>query len=105
MPLYRIGKVWYIDLATQRGRVRRSSGTTDKRQAQAYYERLRNERWEQDRLGKRPSVTWLQAVQKWMQVKKPALPDRYLINSLRVDANTILPLSPDIITTASTRGL
>jgi integrase len=105
MPLYRIGQVWYIDLATEGGRIRKSTGTTDKRQAQAYYERLRGEQWEHDKLGKPLTVTWSQALRKWVETKNPGLPDRYRIHSLKVDANTALPLSETIITTVLTRGL
>ena len=93
MSLYRVGKVWYVDLGTARGRVRRSAGTTDKRQAEAYHQRLRNELWEQDKLGKQPPVTWGEAVRKWVEVKNPGLPDRYRIRSCGVDAQSPLPVS------------
>jgi integrase len=92
MPLYRIGQVWYIDLATEGGRIRKSTGTTDKRQAQAYYERLRAEQWEHDKLGKPVAVTWGDALKKWMQERNPGLPDRYRIKALGVEPSEILPL-------------
>lgn len=102
MPLYRIGKVWYIDLATQRGRIRRSSGTTDRRQAQAYYERLRAEQWGHEKLGKPLTVTWREAVKKWMEEKPRSLPERYMVNALGFTLDEPLPIKPETLNDALT---
>jgi integrase len=104
MPLYRIGQVWYIDLATERGRIRRSTGTTDKRQAQAYYERLRAEQWEHEKLGTPLIVTWGQALKKWVDTKNPGLPDRYRLRRLDAPLSTPLPLSETDVEPAMNNG-
>lgn len=93
MPLYRVGKTWYVDLATARGRLRRSTGTADRKQAQAYYQRLRTEAWRQERLGEAPSVTWGEALQKWVREKNPGLPDKYRVRALLIPSQERLPVS------------
>ena len=54
MSLYRSGRIWWIELSTERGRIRRSAGTSDKKQAQEYHERVKGEIWRQERLGEAP---------------------------------------------------
>lgn len=93
MPLYRIGKTWYIDLATARGRIRRSAKTTDRREAQAYFDRVKRESWRQEQLGEAPRVTWGEALGKWMAEKNPGLPDRYRLRRLDIPLAAPLPIS------------
>jgi integrase len=45
----------------------RSTGTTDKKLAQRYHDKLQAERWEQDRLGIKPRRTWDDAAAKWLE--------------------------------------
>ena len=100
--LYRVGKTWYIDIGSSKGRVRRSTRTTDKREAQAFHERVARELWRQDQLGEAPKVTWLEACRKWREERNPGLPDRYRIGALGVTADTLLPLSTSSISEALT---
>lgn len=93
MPIYKVGETWYIDLRTARGRIRRSAGTTDKKAAQEYHDRLKGDAWRSDRLGEAPSVTWGEAVAKWLQVKPRGLPDRYRLNALPIPLSSQLPLT------------
>lgn len=97
MSIYRFGEYWYIDVQTSRGRLRRSTGTTDKKQAQVYHDRVKDQLWRQERLGEKPPVTWGEAVKKWLAVKPRGLPDRYRLRALNVDPLSSLPLSVDIL--------
>lgn len=93
MSLYRVGEVWYIDLPSKRGRVRRSSGITDRKKAEEYHEKVKREIWEQEKLGKPPPVTWAQAVKKWLELKERGMPDRYRLRALSIPLDATLPLS------------
>lgn len=93
MSLYRVGEVWYIDVPSKRGRVRRSAGTTDKRAAQEYHDKVKQELWEQDKLGKPPPVSWGEAVKKWLDLKTRGLPDKYRLRALDLPISAPLPIS------------
>lgn len=58
--------------------IRRSTRTTDKRQAQEYEDKLRSEQWRIRQLGERPRHTWPEAVVRWLEeqpANKPSLDD------------------------------
>lgn len=93
MSLYRVTGIWYIDLPSERGRIRRSTGTADKKEAQQYHERVKGEIWRQDKLGEAPPITWGEAVKKWLDVKPRGMPDRYRLRSIGLAASDLLPLS------------
>lgn len=93
MPLYQVGDTWYIDIRTPRGRIRRSTGTADKKAAQEYHDRVKGESWRQAKLGEAPAISWGEAVAKWLQVKPRGLPDRYRINTLKFPLAQSLPLT------------
>lgn len=95
MSLYRVGEVWYIDVPAKRGRVRRSAGTTDKKAAQEYHDKVRQELWRQEKLGESPPVTWGEAVKKWLELKPRGLPDRYRIKAFGLPLAECLPLSTE----------
>lgn len=92
MPIYQVGDIWYVDIRTARGRIRRSAGTTDKKAAQEYHDRLKGDAWRSARLGEAPAVTWGEAVAKWLQIKPRGLPDRYRLNALPISLGAHLPL-------------
>jgi hypothetical protein len=92
MPLYRVGDVWYVDLPSSRGRVRRSAKTTDKAQAKVFHDQLKEQLWKQDQLGEEPPITWGAAIQKWMSMKPRSLPERYMLRALSVAPGAQLPL-------------
>jgi integrase len=63
MSIKKRGDVWHIDIVTPDGsRIRRSTGTTDKRQALEYHDRLKAELWETSRLDKKPQRLFEDAV-------------------------------------------
>ncbi len=70
MSLYRRSTVWWVRFTTPGGeRVRRSTGTTNKEQAQEYHDRLKAEIWKTQQLGRKPRRTWEQAAVRWLKEK------------------------------------
>lgn len=100
MSIYRRGRIWWIEITTQSGRLRESAGTADRKAAQEYHEKRKGEIWRQERLGEAPPVTWGEAVAHWLSIKTRGMPDRYRIKSFGIDARTTLPLSVHSISTA-----
>src|SRR3954463_12624140 len=92
MSLYRIRGVWYINLPAKTGRYRRSTGTTDKKEAQEFHDEIKVRLWRLEKLGQRV-ITWGEAVQTWLDVKPRGMPDRYRIRKLGVKPSETLPLS------------
>ena len=78
MSLRRRGAIWWIDFATPSGeRVRRSTETANKAQAQELHDKLRSEVWRRQRLGDRPKHFWQDAAVRWLreQSHKASLED------------------------------
>ncbi len=78
MSLRKRGAIWWIDFATPSGeRVRRSTETANKVQAQELHDKLRSEVWRQQRLGDRPRRIWQDAAVRWLreQAHKASLDD------------------------------
>lgn len=63
MSIKKRGDVWHIDIQAPDGsRVRRSTGTTDKRKALEYHDKLKAELWEITKLNKKPQRLFEEAV-------------------------------------------
>ena len=60
-------KTYYTNFSHNGQRVRRSTGTTNKIQAQEYEDKLKERLWRQVRLGDRPLYTWPEAAYKYLQ--------------------------------------
>jgi integrase len=71
MSLYKQAgsEYWFVDLAVQGKRVRRSTSTTDKRQAQELHDRLKADLWRQDKLQETPDRDWDAAVKRFFVEK------------------------------------
>jgi integrase len=68
MALFKRGKTWWISFTTPNGeRIRCSSSTTVKNEAQELHDKLKKDTWERDRLGIDCSRTWDEASSKWLQ--------------------------------------
>jgi integrase len=92
MSLRKRGSVWWIDIATPSGeRVRRSTETGNRAQAQELHDKLKSEVWRLQKLGDRPRRLWQDAAVRWLreQSHKASLEDdkeklrwldRYLAN-------------------------
>jgi integrase len=97
MSLYRVGEIWYIDLPTAKGRLRRSAGTADKKEAQSFHDEIKARIWRQEKLGEKPPITWGGAVEKWLSIKPRGLPDRYRLRALSISPSTSIPLPLDLM--------
>ena len=78
MSLRKRGAIWWIDFATPGGeRIRRSTETANKAQAQELHDKLKGEVWRQQRLGDRPRRIWQDAAVRWLreQAHKASLDD------------------------------
>lgn len=63
MPIYkRENGVYYIDITTQSGqRIRQSSRTKDKSEAQRLHDKLKHELWQQEHFNEKPKRLWDEA--------------------------------------------
>jgi integrase len=63
MSIKKRGEVWHIDIVAPNGsRIRRSTGTADKKQALEYHDRLKVELWETSRINKKPTRLFEEAI-------------------------------------------
>lgn len=97
MSLYRRGSIWWVKLTANGRRIRESSGSADRKAAQEYHEKRKGEIWRQAKLGEAPAVTWGEAVAKWLKIKPRSLPERYMLNALKIDPKASLPLSGKLL--------
>jgi integrase len=70
---------WWVRFTAPSGReVRRSSGTTDKRQAKEYEDSLKSKLWRVENLGEKPRRLWQEAVLRFVgeQEGQPSLKDQ-----------------------------
>lgn len=70
MGIRKRGKTWWVDITAPSGeRVRRSTQTEDRREAQEYHDRLKAELWRVDKLKEQPRRTWDEAALRWLDEK------------------------------------
>jgi len=71
MPLFQRNNstIWWIDFTIDGKRIQRTTGTSDKQQAQEIHDRLKVELWEQKRLGTKPRKSWKEAVLRYSAEK------------------------------------
>lgn len=68
MSLYKRGKTFWVCFTSPSGkRIRQSTRTGDKQQAQEYEDRLKAELWRVQTLGEKPRRTWQEAVVRWLK--------------------------------------
>ena len=67
MSLFKRGGNWWIKITTPDGRrLRQSTGTSDRKKAAEYHDRLKAEFWRVLRLGEKPARTWNEAAVLWL---------------------------------------
>jgi integrase len=67
MSLYKRGNNWWVRVTAPNGtRIRRSTGTKDKKLAQEYHDRLKVDLWQVHKLGYKPKHTWQEAIVRWL---------------------------------------
>lgn len=63
--------IWWVDLRTPSGeRIRRSAGTSDRKAAQEYHDRLKAELWRVAKLGEQPEYTFEQAAVRFLKASE-----------------------------------
>lgn len=68
MSIIKRGKTYWVDLTTPGGRrIRKSTGTHVKKQAQEYHDKLKAEMWELDRLDVKPDYLFEEALLHYVQ--------------------------------------
>jgi len=69
MPLYRRtpGGVWWVRIGRK---TRKSTGTTDREQAEEFELTLRNRLWRHKKLGDRGAISWQKAAERWLKDSK-----------------------------------
>lgn len=77
MSLYRIGTRWYVYFVHDGHRIRRSTGTDDRSQAQEYHDKLKAQFWRHERLGEDPGHTWKEAAAVWLAERDRGPEDGY----------------------------
>lgn len=78
MSIKKRGETWHIDIVAPDGsRVRRSTGTSDKRKAQEYHDKIKHELWEVTRLNKKPVRLFEEAVILFLKDSKSQSNYRY----------------------------
>jgi len=73
MSLYtrKDSKIWWINISAPNGkRIRESTGTKNKREAQEYHDRKKSEVWRQSKLNEKPRRLWEEAVVKYLKEKR-----------------------------------
>ena len=60
---------WWVKLSHSGRTLQKSTGTSERRKAKEYHDRLKAELWEETRLGVKPSHTWDDAVLRWLDEK------------------------------------
>jgi hypothetical protein len=71
MALWNRAGIYCVKLRAPDGTlIRRSTGTSDKRKAEEYHDRLKAELWDLARLKVKPKRTWEEAALRWLQEKK-----------------------------------
>lgn len=69
MSIKQRGSVWWLDITAPGGqRIRRSTGTESKREAQEYHDRLKADLWRQAKLGDAPERTFEEAALRMLQM-------------------------------------
>ena len=66
MVLDKRGSIWHIDIRHKGRRIRRSTETSNKKQAQELHDRLKAELWREDHLDELPDHTWEDAIKRFL---------------------------------------
>jgi len=71
MSIYRRNAVWWVEFIAPDGtRIRRSTGTEDREQANEFEAKLKHDLWRVYHLGEKPRLLWKEAVVRFMREKQ-----------------------------------
>src|SRR6185295_133263 len=57
---------WWVKITHSDGCLQHSTGTSERKQAQEYHDKLKASLWEQEKLGAKPKVSWNDAVVRYL---------------------------------------
>lgn len=70
MALWKRARTYYVDITgPDGGRIRRSTGTSDREKAKEYHDKLKAELWDLTRLKRKPRRSWDEAAVRWLKEK------------------------------------
>lgn len=96
MSLNKRGEIWHFDIIHKGKRVRGSTGTADKQEAQRIHDEQKADLWKSVQDGR----TWLDAASAWLTDENRSIKDRYRLKSLAIDDAPITGITAEIIITA-----
>jgi hypothetical protein len=67
MALYQREGVWWVDIFHQGKRIRKSTGTEVKEDAQRFHDQVKYELWVVKKTKAIPEKTWVDAVIRWLE--------------------------------------
>lgn len=70
MALYKRDGLWWIDISHQGRRIRKSTGTAVKKDAQYFHDQFKSDIWHYGHLNEKPQKTWQEAVTRWFEESK-----------------------------------
>jgi integrase len=71
MALWKRAGIYYVKLTAPDGTlIRHSSGTSDRKKAEEYHDKLKAQLWDLARLKQKPKRTWDEAALRWLKEKK-----------------------------------
>lgn len=102
MSLYRVGRIWYVDITVgDLPRFRKSARTDDRVAAQEWHDQKRAEFWRQARLGESPALqaTWDAAAELWIDDRPRGQEDLYRLRWLtgKLTGKSLPALTVDLL--------
>lgn len=67
MALYKRSGIWWVDIRHKGKRIRQSTGTKVKTDAQRLHDQLKHETWSNERFDSKPQRSWCEAVIRWLE--------------------------------------
>jgi integrase len=111
MALWKRAGIYYVKLSSPDGTLLRlSTGTSDRRKAEEYHDKLKAELWDLARLKKKPKRTWDEAALRWLKEKAHKRSYRDDVSRIRwftgyLRGRTLDQVSRDLIDRLITRHL
>jgi integrase len=67
MALYKRGNTWWVDIGFEGSRIQKSTGSTNRVDAQRLHDKMKAELWNVHKLKKKPTKNWNDAVVRWCE--------------------------------------
>ena len=94
MSLYKREETWWCNIAHEGKRIRKSTGTTDKREAQRFHDALKADLWSQPGQTN-PERSWKDAVIRWLELEPRSKSDRYSLRALPYPDRPLSQCTPE----------